>query len=307
MEKLMFLKKVKASTILNVLTVLLTLTLFGCGSSREALSSWQNGEIKIDGNINEWGTSIQRIPKEGFSVGFKNDNEFLYIGLSTADRTKIFQMFQAGFIVWIEPENSNFKTFGLKYPIAKIPEGGMQMQMPESERSGMGGNKRGEMNGNERSGERSREMPSQMSNDMFTKILEDQNEIQIINKDKYPLDVISLINTEGIDAKLGYNGEKFVYELKIPLATKKHFSLTTGTVPGEKVTIRFETEELSMNKNLGEGGPGGGQEPPSGGGPGGGAPGGGPSGGGRPGGKMSKSNPIDYSFEVNLVKQEAGK
>jgi hypothetical protein len=295
-------KKVKEKIVLSSLVLLITVTFFGCGTSKEIISSWQSGDIKIDGSVSDWGKNIQLIPKEFFSVGFKNDDKFLYIGLTTSDRSKIFEIFRSGLIVWFKPDNPDYKTIGIKYPLTDMREGGMKM--PEMDRGGI---KPGDMNENGR--------PRENPGAMFEKMLVTQNELEIINEDKYPLMALPLANKDGIEVKLGFSEEKFVYELKIPLAVEKQYSFTAGAIPGEKIKVIFETEKAEMTKRPEDGGGmkmgGGGQEPPDGNEgqmPGGSGPNGAPGGGKRPGGKSRvSSDPLNYTFVLDLAKLETVK
>ncbi len=271
--------------------------LAGCGSSKEMMSTYQSGDIKIDGDISDWGKSIQRIPDNSFSLGFKNDDKFLYISLTTEDRSKIFQMFRAGFIVWLEPESGDYKTFGIKYPLPGEQNDMPQMQDMNGEGINREGDRRESMNGEGMDRER---MPRE---NMFEKMLITQNEFEIVNKDKYPLIALPLVNKDGIEAKLAFHREQFVYELKIPLAGNKQYSFVAGALPGDKLKIKFETEQLErpkMNEDRG-GMRMSGEEPGEG------EMGGGRGGrreGMRSGGRLSgRTAPLNYTVELNLVSQ----
>jgi hypothetical protein len=268
------------------------------------VSSYQNGDIKIDGDISDWGKNIQKIPDNNFSLGFKNDDKFLYIALMTEDRSKIFQMFRAGFIVWLEPESGDYKTFGIKYPLPG--DQGDMPQMPEANAEGM--NRDGaDREGENRGGMDRERMPRE---NMFDKMLITQNEFEVVNKDKYPLIALPIANKEGIETKLAFQGERLVYELKIPLADNKQYSFVAGALPGDKIKIGFETEQVEKPKS-GEDRSGmkmsgeGGEEPGEGDMAGGGGRGGGRRGGGmRPGGKFgARTAPLNYTVELSLVKQ----
>ena len=47
--------------------------------------------------------------------------------------------------------------------------------------------------------------------------MNNQNEVLIVNEDKFRLNVISLKNKDGIKASIGFEMKKLVYELKAPL------------------------------------------------------------------------------------------
>ena len=271
----------------------------GCGSSQAVMSDYQKGDIKIDGDISDWGTSIQKIPDNTFSLGFKNDDKFLYISLMTEDRTKIFQMFRAGFIIWFEPESGNYKTFGIKYPLPA--EQNNMPQMPEANVEGMNRERsnRGEIDGEG--------MPRE---NFLDRMLITQNEFEIVDKNKYPLIALPLINKEGIEVKLATHKEQFVYELKIPLASNNHYSFAAGALPGDKIKIEFETQQVEKKQSdenrggmsIGGRGDDSGEDEMG-------------SGGRRRGGGMrgergqfgNRTTPLNYTVELSLAKSESGK
>ncbi len=255
-----------------------------CSAGSKMISSWQNNEIKIDGDASEWNKSIQQLADKKISVGFRNDEKFLYVCLVSEDRSKIMMITRAGLIVWFEPESGDKNKFGIRYPIATT----LSTLMPTP---GININREGEQGSN--------------LDKIFSKVLEQQYEFQIINKDKFPLTALPILNNEGIDVKLGYHSNQFVYEIKVPLAVNADYSFAVDAVPGEKVKVKFETEELNLEGMRGAGGGGGMSQ-----GDGGGMPpgGGGRSGGGRPGGGMRNPGmgggnmfePLNYSVEINL-------
>ncbi|OGU98055.1 MAG: hypothetical protein A3J84_06245 [Ignavibacteria bacterium RIFOXYA2_FULL_37_17] len=267
----MSIKKTRLSIILFILVI------SGCGSVKETTSVWKDNEIKIDGDISDWQNALISIPDKKFAVGFKNDDKFLYISLITDDRMKIMQMLREGFITWVTPNEGDGKTFGVKFPLSNKDMEGEQLQSMNRE-------------------------PFQRDNrdnmeKQFVRLLNRQNELEIINKDKFPLSLMPLENKEGIKVKLGYTANNFVYELQIPLTTGENYSFPVNAAPGGKVSIRFETEKMDLENSRGamrEGGAAprsGGQMP-------GGQRGAGRMGQGMPG--LQNSEPINYSFDVIL-------
>ncbi len=197
--------------------------LSGCSGEQELVSSWTNQQIKIDGEISDWQNNLKYLKDENVALGFKNDNRFLYICLTTNDFTKVFPMLRGGFITWFEPENSD-KTIGVKFPINNISNNN---QVPNSSE---------EIYNRKNPGE------------FISRILERQNEVQILNENKQLLTDIPIMNKEGIKAKLGYHSNRFVYELKVPLSDSK-YAYKISAIPGEKLKIKYETEE-SDRKNF---------------------------------------------------------
>jgi len=254
----------------------------GCSSVKETTSNWKNNEIKIDGDISDWQNSLEAIPDKNFAVGFKNDDKFLYISLITDDRMKIMQMFRNGFITWLTPNGDNDKKFGIKFPFSNKENDAVQSQ------------------------DMKREMfPPENVEKIITRLLNEQKEFKIINKDKFPLNLLSLENTEGIKLALGYKANNFVYELQIPLASSNH-PTKINSLPGGKVIVYFETEKSEFENTNGRAPesdvtPRGGNQMPGGGQRGSGQRGGGRMRQGTQG--LQNSEPIDYSFNVLLQKQ----
>ena len=282
--------KIFGRTVQNAAVLFLLSLLFtGCGPGKEILSSWPEKEIKLSGELSEFGTAVQQVPDKNFFLGFKNDDKFLYLCLATEDRSKIFQMMRGGFIVWFEPENGDSKTFGIKYPLANSLSG--EQQLGEG---GRGGNREANQEG------------EGAVNAPFEKLLESQKELEVVNNDKYPLLAMPLENKEGIKVRIGIERGKYIYELRVPLAVSGDYSFTAGAKPGDKIRVRLETQQVNIEKESGEeGGSRSGGGTPGGIGMGGGRGGGRRGGGGmRPGGGRSgSSDPINYSAEVRLTSQ----
>jgi hypothetical protein len=271
-----------------IIVVIVGIIINGCGSSQQLISTWQDHEIKINGDQSEWKNALFQVPDKKVFIGFNNDDKFLYLFLKTNDRAKVIQMFRAGFITWFVPENSDYKPFGISFPQPNVFSDQQQFKQNYQ-------------------GVNSESNPQEENPDNFMdKMIIQQTQLEIVNTDKYPLMALPLINKEGIEAKLSVNDNYFVYELKVPLAVGNEYSYTAGVKPGNTIKVRFETEKLEMAKkesfDQGERSPGSdaGQIPPGAGG--GGMRGrGGMRSGGRSGGRgMNNIEPFNYSVEVKL-------
>ncbi|MEJ2615862.1 MAG: hypothetical protein P8Z35_12965 [Ignavibacteriaceae bacterium] len=206
-----------SSEYLKIVAVIFSLILLnGCSGEQELLSNWTDQQIKIDGKTSDWKNNLEYLKDENVAMGFKNDNKFIYICLTTNDFTKVFPMLRGGFIIWFEPEDGS-KTIGIKFPIHNNSNSN---QVPNSSEEVY-----------------NRRNPGEFINRM----LERQNELQILNEDKQLLTDMPIKNKEGIEAKLGYHSDRFVYELKIPLSDSK-YAYKLSVIPGGKLNIKFETE-----------------------------------------------------------------
>ena len=258
--------------------VSLIIFLYGCSAGIEMTSGWKENAVKIDGNSEEWAGSLKQIPDKNLAVGFRNDNEFLYVCLVINDPTKLMAMMRGGFIVWFEPERTE-NTFGIKYPVPNLFTDKESIPIMDK--------------------------PSERE-DMQKRIVKDfdkQKEMVIINSDNYPLGQFPVSNNkEGINAKIGFEGEgRFVYELQVPLAAENNFVYKIDSRAGEKLNVRFETGEIERSKfgddkgGMMRPGGGGGEMPPGGGGQ---MPGGR---GSMPGTRSIEDSSINFSVELLLT------
>ncbi|HSD63625.1 MAG TPA: hypothetical protein VLB50_07495 [Ignavibacteriaceae bacterium] len=237
----------------------------GCSSTPELISTTENN-IKIDGNVDDWGTNLKYFSDENASVGVSNDNHYFYLCLTTNELGSVMPMFAKGFVVWLENEKSD-SSIGIKYPLHNIVNEARIMINPEAfRRKGRGM--------------------------MLKELIDEQNEIRILNKDNFPETVISTSDSSGLTAKIGYINDQFVYELRVPIDKNDKDKYYLSSAPGEKILVKFETE-TPERRNFG-GGRGGSIMDPGGMG----YPGGGY--GGESGGERMPFNPINFEVEVTL-------
>lgn len=261
--------------------VALIIFLYGCSAGLEMTSGWKENTVKIDGNSDEWAGSLKQIPDKNLAVGFKNDDQFLYMCLVINDPTKLMAMMHGGFFVWFEPENEK-NTFGIKYPVPNLFSDKESMPMMD------------------------KSPDREKMQERIAKDFDKQKEMVIINSDNYPLGQFPVSNNkEGINAKIGFEGEgRFVYELQVPLAEKNNFVYKIDSRAGEKLNVRFETGEIERGKPGDDKGGmmrpegGGGQMPPGGGGQ---MPGGRGMRGGMPGMRNAGDATINFSVELLLT------
>ena len=215
---------------LNNLMVI-TLSLFfiallnGCSSDKELVSNFAAQEVKIDGTTSGWENTLQYLSDNNVAVGFKNDNKYLYVCLATNDLSKVFPMFRSGLIVWFESDKG--ETIGIKFPLHNTMD---RESMPQP----------GERNDNDNQGE------------FLHRMLAQQNELEVVDEDKHLLTDMPAESKQGIEAKLGYNADRFIYELKVPLRNN-NFAYQISALPGENIKVKFETEEPDKSEFQGRG------------------------------------------------------
>lgn len=215
----------------NLLTIyfLSTIVLIsGCSTQKHTLSNWRSNNVSVDGDISDWNNAIKKEEGKNYSLGISNDDKFFYLLLTTDNRMTMMQMLRNGITIWIKPYGYDKDVFGIKYPIAK------QTDLAE-----LRGVNRDMLN------------PANLEN-LLKSFLDKQNELEIINPDKYPIAAMPIENNMGIKAKLGYSNQNFVYELQIPLMVTDDHQFALGTLPGEDFGIRIEVDEFKFG-GMGQG------------------------------------------------------
>ncbi len=245
--------------ILLILPMLIT----GCGDE-EITSHWLKGDIKIDGNQEDWGNTIIFLKDQKVGIGIQNDSTNLYLCLVTSDRGNIMRSLRNGFTLWIDPQNSN-RVYGIKFPI------GISNDMM--------------FNYDEKQSGSYQDMGS-----MMKKYESSMNEFELVNQDGELLSGIPVKNDYGIELKINVKRDQMVYELKIPLNHSINNGFFVNTTPGNDIRLGFE-EGKPDKSQMGSGSRGNGEGEGQGGGEGyGGGRRGGGSKGGYGGGRMGRGN-----------------
>ncbi len=135
MKKLKQMKRMKQLPALYTPGILLgtLLLLGGCSSSKQAAdaplqkSSWQQTPLVIDGSDSDWVQPLANYDRrEKMSYAVTNDNEHLYLRLSTNDEQTQQKILQGGLTVWINThgERTEEKAAGIAFPTGNTHEGG---------------------------------------------------------------------------------------------------------------------------------------------------------------------------------------
>lgn len=201
-------------------------------------SKWSDAGINIDGIADDWTSKAIYFDDEQVSIRFQNDEEYLYICLSTLNRMRMNDILMRGVIIWLKPDNGS-KMFGVKYPIA-------------------------ETEGFRTEGFRMRETQTDKleNEERILQLLNAQNEVQVINEEQYSLYLIPTISNYKLKAKLGLKDSHFIYELRVPLLDSQNAPITLNSSAGEIISISIESpgmnEKIPMGSKgrRGTGGPG---------------------------------------------------
>ncbi|MCZ6776781.1 MAG: hypothetical protein O7D34_10035 [Ignavibacteria bacterium] len=198
----------------SVIILLASLSL-GCRNT-ELESTWRDRELTIDGNAIDWEGSTVHLEDEKVTVGLSNDEDFLYLFLSSNDKNIQRQLLTRGLTVWFDPDGGNDRVFGIRFPLG-VQGTGMPMMSRE------------------------RMAPDREEfNEMYKKTL---TELEILGPGKHDRLRTSVLAEHGISVKLGEARENLVYELKVPLSRTVDHPHAIGSAAGKTIGVGFETNQ----------------------------------------------------------------
>jgi hypothetical protein len=243
------------------IAAMLVLFLQGCGSSMQLTSKWSEHKIQIDGDLKEWSDSTLFVQKDDIRCGVMNDNEFLYVCVISSKPNLGRQVMFRGMTVWFDPNGGEKKTLGIRFPIGM---GGRDiMTRPEADER------------------------DQRGNGVETMGRQALNEFEYVGPTEKDLQRVSRLQGQGVEMHLTTTPDRFVYQLRIPLAYSSAHPYSVESRPGAPIGVGFETNTPQRpgpaaggGEGRGDGGRGG--QPGMGGGRGGRMPGGAGPGGARP-------------------------
>lgn len=257
-------------------TLLFAILLDGCAGAVQVASRWDDHPIRIDGNSSDWTDSTLFVQKDDFRLGVMNDDQYLYLCLMSNQPNLGRQLMFRGMTIWFDPNGGEKKAFGLRYPLGM---GGMGMPVRSEGEEG------------ERSGGRFDPETSPALSE-FEFLGPNENDRQRVSK----------LEAQGVEVELKSTQDRFVYELKIPLAYSSLHPYALETRPGSAIGIGVESNapqrSASAERDEGYGGRGRG----AGGGRGGRTPGGMGRGGQRPDGANTT-----FSFWGHVQLAEKGR
>jgi hypothetical protein len=291
----------------KVLCAVLAAAVIGTGCNPAHIDSvWKNRDLSIDGSAAEWNDVIQYDDDANVGIGALNDDQYLYLCLSSGDRDLAAQVLKNGLTLRFTCASQNGRRFAIRFPL------------------GMNGRP-----GNEQGGHSGTRMEMAQNSDSAGGMKPDNSMQQAMNEsalqalaiigpgknDTCPLQV-KIAAQRGIAVGLKPSDSKLIYEIKVPLRFSAEYAHAIGIAPGDsliKVSVESSAAEEQQSQGNasggrqggpGGGGPGGGMGG-GGGGPGGGGMGGGP--GGGPGGgqtaEQSSGSSFSESFIIHLAKQ----
>ena len=264
-----------------ILAGLGALMLSSCSHMSEIGSSWNGAKpVTVDGSADEWSGSLWDIADAGISFGAKNDGEYLYLCLITTDRSRMFQILGGGMTWWINGKGGKEKSFGLRFPVGGLNRSALADLRDEQV-------------------DEVAKLPS---------LDEAQREFEVVRGSSRQR--ISVAECEGVLARIGREGARFVCELRVPLGSNHPYAI--GAEQAVNLAVGLETEKMEprpegQRSGVGSGGEGegGGERGGMRGGRGGGGRGGmrGGGGGRSSGGRTpaGQAGPLDVWLKVALA------
>jgi hypothetical protein len=193
---------------------LFVLMFFGCSSSKEITSGWTNQELAITGDGSRWKDVSTEIAGPDVSVGVKNDNNNLYIGLVTSNRATQLQILGLGCTAWFDTEGKKNKTFGIQFPVPGLLQG--------------------------------RRFPTRENPEEFQRLINAaQRQLIVLGPGVGEQHRMSVQESRGIEARIGYVDGTMTYELKVPLQKSKDQPYAVNVDLATPVFIGFETGDLA--------------------------------------------------------------
>ena len=223
-------KKLFFSAAIFVAALLFTsVVISGCGSSTELTSIWNNNEVVIDGQANEWGSHTYYLKETHLSLGVRNDDDFLYLCLMSSEGQFRRQIIALGLTVWFEPEGG--QKLGIHYPV------GMQRRGAAPFSDG--------------------ENPN-LSQDRERIMEQALLDIEVLGSDKNDRQLFTTLDIPGISVKVESSQGAVVYEMKVPIKQTKDHPYALGADVRKVINLSMETGNLPSSSS-GEGRRGGGE------------------------------------------------
>jgi hypothetical protein len=153
--------------------------------------------VVIDGNLSEWGDSLQYLNDEKkIPYTLANDQENLYVAIRINDRTEQARIINAGVTLSIDPKGKKKETFTMTFPLS-APGSKPQFGFHKDD-----------------NGELTQQDRDELARERLTTL----RNIKVTGFKDIEYDMITTSNTYGIKAAINYDADgNLVYEAAIPL------------------------------------------------------------------------------------------
>jgi hypothetical protein len=218
-------------------------------------SLWRDQDVVVDGDSRDWSVLTPFADKTPFSIGLRNDGEFLYIVLSSSEPSERMQLAMRGLIVWFDQKAGTKKQFGIKYPVIERGAGGFGGRPGGYGRSG--GGTGGGYGGPDRGGQPRGPDFDPAKDSRWARL-------EVLGPGKDDVRSLLIDQTPGVEVRIGDVEGSLVYELKVPLTASAEHPYAIGAAPGAAIGIGLETPDVAGGPSrsrfggVGMGGRGGG-------------------------------------------------
>ncbi|HPC35045.1 MAG TPA: hypothetical protein P5268_01875 [Candidatus Marinimicrobia bacterium] len=191
-------------------------------------SVWNDGNIKIDAVVKDWGSHLVFDDKSKVSLGVANDSENLYLCWVTSDPDLHRQILMNGLIVEVDQKGSKSHHFGIKFPLGSGKQGNSPL-MPPDDRPKPGSFE-----------------PSQKGNNFLAKFNEQQTEFILLGPDDEQETLVPLKNDLGLEIQIGFERQQLIYELKLPFTVISQHLGVDQITNNKPLLVIFKTEKVEM-------------------------------------------------------------
>lgn len=264
-------KTIIFKSIFHAVVIIAAFMLTSCSSAIEVVSSHADSPVQINGDRSDWAGNLVQSDDKKVAFGFRNDQQSLYLLVTTADRATAMKMLLQGMTVKISSDKG--EELVIRYPMKPLPDDLRAI--------------RGNGNKDEQPG----------LENFVHELKKVNDQIQVVTKDDYPI-YTSAAQGKSLKGNFGMTDGLFVVEMQIPLSGDEIAGRLFPVYP-QNISINFATGKSDFQGMRPEGGAG--KEGGNGGmGRGGGR---GNRGGERPGGRGGERpdfKALDYSFKVKI-------
>jgi hypothetical protein len=217
----------------------LALLLLSCGGLRID-SRWLDRDIIIDGDDSDWQDLKLYVKDWPVDIGVANDDDFLYVTLSTADRNLQRQAIMRGFEVWIDPDGRRGRILGVRYPLGmlNVDREGMDPMRDQAAFGDFQGRRyQDEQEQLRRAG------PAQLQ-DAFERILATQQPM-LLGRGEKEIRSLTMLGEKDVRVMVTLADGRLVYEARFPLEGQYPLPRLPSK-PGKNIAIGFKTREIDF-------------------------------------------------------------
>jgi hypothetical protein len=221
------------------LLVLMALLEGGCGSLLLVRSTALDHDLSLSTDIRDWPGGVTAVG-DAVSLGSSNNSDFLFIALvvrdfKNSDDNPLYahSLAAGGLTVWVDPQGSDHKTFGIHLRGMEEVEDGM----PDSGSAVATPSPADQI----------------QSSDLAA------NGLAITDaKGKFVRTTAAALQTYGFEARTSYSGDRFVYVMKLPLHPMENSPFPSELGKSQNVGFSFEGKDFTAHKQGGGSGGGSG-------------------------------------------------